>query len=133
VTHAQGYRRSYAPPPPAQPAARPVAAARRGRRGSIDQRVAERERNPEVSGYTRANEESEALWEQAADLLDEALGTTATTVAGAWARVALAAATLRTDHTIGGELTSDMDIGGVLGAIDDLERLGAMPGKAVRS
>jgi hypothetical protein len=36
--------------------------------------------------------------------------------------LALAAATLRTDRTIGGELTGNMDIGGVLGAVADLER-----------
>jgi hypothetical protein len=99
----------------------------------IDQRVAEREHNAEVSGYTRAADESEALWQQAGDLCDEALETTATTVAGAWARLALAAATLRTDHTFGGELSGDMDIGGVLGAVADLERLGVMPGSAVQS
>jgi hypothetical protein len=97
----------------------------------IDQRIAERKRNSEISGFKRATDESEALWGEASELLSEALGTTATTVAGAWARLALAAATLRTDHTLDGELTGDMDIGGVLGAVADLERLGAMPGSAV--
>jgi hypothetical protein len=97
----------------------------------IDQLIAERERNAEISGFKCATDESEALWGEASELLSEALGTTATTVAGAWARLALAAATLRTDHTLDGELTGDMDIGGVLGAVADLERLGAMPGSAV--
>jgi hypothetical protein len=99
----------------------------------IDQRIAERERNAEISGFKCATGESEALWGEASELLSEALDTTATTVAGAWARLALAAGALRTNHTIDGELTGDMDIGGVLGAVADLERLGAMPGKAVAS
>jgi hypothetical protein len=88
----------------------------------IDQRVEERKHNAEVSGYRRAADESEALWGQAGDLCQEALETTAATVAGAWARLALAASTLRIDHTIDGELTDDIDIGGVLGAVADLER-----------
>jgi hypothetical protein len=85
------------------------------------------------TGFKCATGESEALWGEASELLSEALDTTATTVAGAWARLALAAGALRTNHTIDGELTGDMDIGGVLGAVADLERLGAMPGKAVAS
>jgi hypothetical protein len=91
------------------------------------------EHNAGISGYSGACNESEALWGRAGDLLSEALATTATTIAGAWAMLALAAATLRTDRTIGGELTGDTDIGGVLGGVADLKRPALMPGLAVQS
>jgi hypothetical protein len=97
----------------------------------IDQRLAERERNAEISGYSRASAESEVLFGEASDLLSEVLDATVTTAGGAWAKLALAAESLRVNHTIEGELTGDMAIGGVLSAVADLERLGAMPGSAV--
>jgi hypothetical protein len=77
----------------------------------IDQRLAERERNAEISGYSRASAESEVLFGEASDLLNEVLDATVTTAGGAWAKLALAAESLRVNHTIEGKLTGDMAIG----------------------
>lgn len=70
-------------------------------------------------------------------MLDKAMNTPATTVAGALAKIALAALTFEIDHTNShGEVDeSAMDLPeiGLLKAVGDLVRLGALPGKAVAS